>query len=70
MQPLNEHKENMIYSYMLFRNRKGELVELLRCRFTSDTDYYKAIMANHRFINIAKENSERKKIIGIIKRKK
>jgi hypothetical protein len=55
---------------MLFRNKEGELVELLKCEFTSDTDYYKAIIASRGFTNIAKENSERKKIIDVIKRKR
>ena len=55
---------------MLFRNKEGKLVELMRCKFTSDTDYYKAIMDNRGLTNIAKANSERSKIIDIIKRKK
>ena len=55
---------------MLFRNKEGKLVELMRCKFTSDTDYYKAIMENRGSTNIAKANSERKKIIDIIKRKR
>ena len=55
---------------MLFRNKEGKLVELMKCKFTSDTDYYKAIMDNRGLTNIAKANSERNKIIGIIKRKK
>ena len=55
---------------MLFRNKDGALIELLRCEFTSDTDYYKAILANCGIVNIAKAKSERTKIIGIIKRKK
>jgi hypothetical protein len=55
---------------MLFRNKEGDLIELMRCKFTSDTDYYKAIMENRGLANIAKANSERNKIIGIIKRKK
>ena len=55
---------------MLFRNKDGALIELLRCEFTSDTDYYKEILASRGIVNIAKEKSERNKIIGIIKRKK
>ena len=55
---------------MLFRNKEGELIELLRCEFTSDTDYYKAILTSRGIVNIAKAKSERTKIIGIIKRKK
>lgn len=57
-------------SYMLFRDKEGELVELLRHKFTSDTDYYTAIMSLNGMPNIAKTSSERKKIVGIIKRKK
>jgi hypothetical protein len=55
---------------MLFRNKEGKLVELMRCTFTSDSNYYKEIMENRGLTNIAKANSERNKIIGIIKRKK
>jgi hypothetical protein len=55
---------------MLFRNNEGKLVELLRSEYTSDTDYYRAIMEYRGLSNIAKANSERKKIVGIIKRKK
>ncbi len=55
---------------MLFRDKEGVLIELLRCEFTSDTDYYKAILTSRVIVNIAKATSERNKIIDIIKRKK
>jgi len=55
---------------MLFRDKKGELIELLRHNFTSDTDYYMAIMATRGIPNIAKTCSERKKIVDIIKKRR
>ena len=57
-------------SYMLFRDKKGELTELLRHNFTSDTDYYMAIMATREMPNIAKTISEKDRILDIIKKKR
>ena len=59
-----------LYSYMLFRDKDGQLVELMRCKFTSDTDYYKAIIKTRDTPNIAKTSSAKDKIVGIIKRKR
>ena len=59
-----------LYSYMLFRDKGGQLVELLRCKYTSDTDYYKAIIKTRTTPNIAKTSSVKDKIVDIIKRKR
>ena len=59
-----------LYSYMLFRDKDGQLVELLRCKFTSDTDYYRAIIKTRETPNIAKTSSAKDKIVDIIKRKR
>ena len=60
-----------LYSYMLFRDKEGQLVELLRCKFTSDTDYYRAIIGRPaRHPTSLKQVPRRNKIVDIIKRKR
>ena len=41
---------------MLFKNKAGNYVEVLRSRFTNDTAYYKAIMNAKGYVQTVKVN--------------
>ena len=51
---------------MLFRNSNGKLIEIKRENYTTDTNYYDAILKIHDIKIVSKQNNTQKNIINFI----
>ena len=52
---------------MLFRNHKGELIELMRRDFITDKEYYQAILEIKNYNVHPKDNNSFSQIIDLLK---
>jgi hypothetical protein len=53
---------------MLFRDKDGELFELMRDSFVSDKEYYKILMSRKGYNDFAKDKSSKDIVIDIIRK--
>ena len=53
---------------MLFRDKDGEVFELLRSSFVSDLDYYKTLMSRKGYNDFAKGKSSKDVVLDIIRK--
>ena len=54
---------------MLFRDKKGNIIELCKNNYINDVEYYKAIMKIKGFISSAKGNNELERIMNLVKKR-
>lgn len=53
---------------MLFKNKSGNYIEVLRNQYTNDTAYYTAIMNAKGYDSVGLQVNELERIMSIIKR--
>jgi|TARA_B110000467_G_C18126177_1_gene370659 hypothetical protein len=53
---------------MLFRNKDGNVIEINRSAYNTDSEYYKEIMKSKGYIVSTKDNISMKRVLDAIKK--